>query len=446
MRRTKIFAPIALALAISPLLAACTGVGAQNVTANDVVQKMRDTMKTVTSVQGTFDLAITINKDGIKTLVGGLVPATNSTKNTNVGPLTNSGENASRKDWTTKLPDSVNATLKYWRQSPDKLRVEVVSASLPGAKGATLVYDGQKVYALDAANNTVYTATPSKFLDKVPDEMKALMSGMDIEKEIDKVIAASDIKLSGTEKVASTDTYMLDVTPKPDAATLLGIPKTFAMQAGVLIKDLHATLWVDQNRWVPLKLTLEHPNIGSFTYTASTLDLNKAIDASTFVLQVPANAKTVDLDQKAEQAQPMQVTLPEARDYAKNEGWTLLEPSYVPAGATLVGVTQMQKPMGGGIQLSYSSKDVDFSILEANIGKHPDLMDKLIGLGDGFSGVNKTDAVKEVTIRGVPAKAFSPDGANWTSLIWQEKDTGLFVAIRGKLTLDEATKIAEGLK
>lgn len=436
MKRAKLFAPVALALALAPMLAACTGAGtgAQSVTAADVVQKVRDTAKTVTSVQGTVDLALTINKDGIKTLLAGLMP--------NAPSGSNNGQ-----DKLAQLPDSVDVSLGYWRQSPDKVRVEVNSASIPGAKGAILVSDGQKVYALDAANNTVYTATPSKFLDKVPDQMKAMMAGLDMDKELDKVLAASDIKLSGTEKVAGVDTYKLDVTPKPDAATLLGIPQMYAMQAGVLIKDLHATIWVDQSLWIPVKLTLEHPNIGSFTYTASKLEVNKTIDTARFVLQVPGGAKTVDLDEKADQAQPKQITLPEARTYATGEGWTLLEPSYVPTGATLVGVTQMQKGMGGGIQLSYSSKDVDFSVTEANIGKHADeMMGKLMGLGDGFSGVNNPGATKDVTVRGVTAKAFSPDGASWTSLIWQEKDSGLFVAIRGKLTVDEAVKIAEGLK
>ena len=76
---------------------------------------------------------------------------------------------------------------------------------------------------------------------------------------------------------------------------------------------------------------------------------------ATFVLQAPAGSKTVDLDQKDEATQPKQTTLPDASDYAKSQGWTLLQPSYLPAGATLVGVTQMQKVMGGGVMLSYSS-------------------------------------------------------------------------------------------
>lgn len=434
MKKARILAPIALAVAVSPLLAACgAGTGAQNVTAADVVQRVRDAAKTITSMQATADLSLTINKDGIRTLLAGLMPAGDPTASMPKDPLAH-------------VPDKVDVSLKYWRDTPDKVRLEVANSSIAEIKGAVLVYDGQKVYALDAANNTVYTATPSKFQDQIPDEMKAMLAGLDIDKEVDKVLAASDIVLAGTEKVGGVDTYKLDVTPKPDAATLLGIDKMFAMQAGVLIKDMKASVWVDQTRSVPVKLTLEHPNIGSFTYTASALEVNKAIDASKFVLQVPGGAKTVDLDEKADQAQPKQTTLPEARDYAKSEGWTLLEPSYSPKGSTLVGVTQMQRGMGGGVQLSYSSSSADFSITEANIGRRPEMLEKLIGLGDGYSGVNKPEAVKEATVRGVTAKAFSPEGGNWTSLIWQEKSNGLFVAIRGNISLAEATRIAEGLK
>ncbi len=47
MKKARIFAPMALALAVSPLLAAC-GTGAQAVTAADVVQQMRDAGKSIT--------------------------------------------------------------------------------------------------------------------------------------------------------------------------------------------------------------------------------------------------------------------------------------------------------------------------------------------------------------------------------------------------------------
>ena len=428
MKLTRILAPAALLIALTPLVTACS-VG-QQVTAADVVQKMRDTMKSTQSVQGTFDLNVNINKDGIKALVGTFMP-TASTAN----------PGAKMDDAFARIPDNVAATFKVWKQSPDKLRVEVDNASIPEASGAVLVYDGQKVYALDKNRNTVYTATPSEHMDKMPAQAKAMMAGADIEKELDKVIAASEIALQGTEKVAGIDAYKLDITPKADAAQTLEIPQAFATQAGILIKDLHAVVWVDKDRWIPLKVTLEHPSIGKIEYTASALDINGTIDPATFVLQVPAGAKTVDLDAMNKASTPQQTTLPEAKAAAQQDGWTLLEPSYLPTGATLVGLKRLEAPIGSGFLLNYSSPDTDLMIVEGKTEIQK-------GLGDDFSGVNgaDTNAHKNVTVRGVQAVAFSPDGSGWTSLMWREKDSGIYVAIRGKLSLDEALKVAEGLK
>jgi outer membrane lipoprotein-sorting protein len=429
MKLTRILAPAALMLALTPLVAACTA--GQQITAAEVVQKMRDTMKTTQSVQGTFDLSVNINKDGIKALAQSFMP---------VAATADSSEDLDKG--LARVPDNVTAGFNVWKQSPDKMRVEVTNSSIAEANGAILVYDGQKVYAYDKNHNTVYTGTPSEHMDKMPDEAKAMMAGADIEKELDKVIAASEITLQGTEKVAGIDAYRLDIVPKADAAQTLEIPQMFATQAGILIKDLHGVVWVDTNRWMPLKVTLEHPNIGKLEYTASKLELNGTIDPATFVLQVPAGAKTVDLDTMGKESTPKQTTLPEAKAAAQQDGWTLLEPTYLPAGATLVGVKKLEAPIGSGFLLNYSSPDTDLSIMQAKSE-----IEK--GLGDDFSGVDgaaNTDAHKTVTVRGVEGAAFSPTGGEWTSLMWQEKDSGIYVAIRGKLTVEEAVKIAEGLK
>jgi outer membrane lipoprotein-sorting protein len=445
MKKLQIATPLALAVVLSGVISGCTA--GQQLTAADIIQKMRDTAKTTTSVQSTFDLNLTINKEGLKTLAQGFMGNMGNTGTTpdmptNADPAQVKGH--SGLDFS-KLPDSVSATINLWRQSPDKLRAEIVTASYPDVKGSTVVYDGQKVYALDVPNKTVYTLTPSKVADKIPAQMKTMLAGIDIEQEIDKVISATNISLLGTEKVAGLDAYKLEVTVKPDAATILGIPQAYAMPAGVLIKDLHATLYVDANRWVPLKFTLEHPQMGSFTYTATSLDVNKAIDASTFVLQVPAGYTTVDLDQKVDSmhrpSDVQHVTLPDAKSAAQADGWTLLEPSYVPFGATLVDVSHLQANMGGGYMLSYSASATDFSIVQAKT--------EMPGrLGDDFSGVNGKDtgAMKTLTVRGVQAKTFSPNGVEWTSLIWQEKDTHVWIALSGQLSTDEAVKIAESLK
>jgi len=460
MKKARMLVLPILALALSPLLAACSGLGGQQVTAAEVVQKVRDTMKTTTSEQGNVDLSLTINKEGIKTLLEGFMQSVKPTTNSADSPMGNaksmmgngtSDNNGSHisgsGELTQQLPSAISASLKYWQQTPDKARVEVVSSSIPNVNGDILVYDGQKVYALDAAKNTVYIATPSKLADKVPAELKALMGNSNPDQTVDKIISASDITLVGTEQVGGVDAYKLTATPKADAASLLGLPQMYQAQAGLLIKDLKATLWVGKDTSVPVKFTLEHPNIGSITYTVSNLQLNKAIDAATFVLQAPAGAKTVDLDQQDTATQPKQTTLPDAVDYAKSQGWALLQPSYLPAGATLVGVTQMQKAMGGGVMLSYSSANTDLTIMEANLSSDSALTGKMMqGLGDNYSGVSDPSATTTVTVRGVEAKAFSPSASGWTSLMWQEKGSHLWVAIRGKITVDEAVKIAEGLK
>ncbi|HEY0072201.1 MAG TPA: hypothetical protein VGE04_19740 [Chloroflexia bacterium] len=438
----KLLLPASL-LVLGSILSGCSA--GQQVTAADVIQKMRETMKTTQTAQSTTDISATINKQGIETLLSAFMP-TNPAK-----PVPADGKH----DIASMLPDTASAQIKTWKQSasadgstPAMARVEVVSSSLPGTGGLTFVFDGAKAYVLDPNRKVLYTGTPEKLLDKLPAEAKAALQGADMEQQVDKVIDAAEIKLVGTEQVAGHEAYKLDITPKPDAAEKLGLPKAMQMQAGTLIKDAHATLWVDKDRWVPLKLEAAHPNIGTLTVTAATLDLNQPIDASTFVLQAGNDVKVVDLDKMAESMAPKTLTLAEARAAASQEGWKLLEATY-PADATVVDVTArgnglMQQGTGHSlVTVSYSSPTVDFTISQAKVE-----MEKQ--LGDDFSGLNNRDnalgATKPVKVRGIDAIAFSPKDGNWTALIWQEQGGGPFVAIRGNLTADEAVKIAEGLK
>jgi|GEM_PF-1560801 len=431
IKRAKAIIPVTLLLALSIVLSSCSA--GQQVTAKDVIDKMRETMKNTQTSQGVIDLSVDINKQGIETLIQGMMPGMSSDKGAKS---------------ISSLPDTASATLKVWKQAPDKARVEVEKSSIPNTSGAILVHDGQKVYALDAAHTTVYVGTPDKMMQARGNQMAAMLQGMDVEKELDKALGAADITLVGSEKVGGLDAYKLEIAPKPDAADLLEIPQQFRTQAGMLLKDGTATLWVDKTQWIPLKLIVQHPNIGQLTYTATGIEMNKPIDASQFVLQVPPGAKTVDLDEIHQNMQPQSMTIQEARDAVAQGGGKLLEPTYLPEKSTLVGVSKLPHTMlkdgpsgGATYMLNYSSSTADFSITQAQ-GE----LEKQ--LGDEFSGINtrSTDAMKQVTVRGVDALAFSPAGGNWTSLLWKEKDSSTWVAIRGKLTLDEVLKIAEGLK
>ena len=308
-RQIKLWLPLTLLAALVLTISGCAA--GQQVSAADIVAKMRETMKTTQTAQGTTDITVNINKEGLKTLAQTLM-----------GTKAGDSAGANKIDG---LPDSASVTINTWKQSPDKLRVEVASSTLPGAKGAVLVYDGQKAYAYDPTHNTVYSATPADMLDKAPAELKAILQNVDVEKQLDTLIAASDIKLAGTEQVAGLDAYKLDIVPKADMAEKL-ITQMFQMQAGLLIKDMRASLWVDKDRWIPLKVTLEHPNMGKLTVTTSKLELNKPIDASKFVLQVPGGAKTVDLDAMRDKCALSSTTSREARDQATRDGWKLLSP------------------------------------------------------------------------------------------------------------------------
>ena len=90
--------------------------------------------------------------------------------------------------------------------------------------------------------------------------------------------------------------------------------------------------------------------------------------------------------------------------------------------------------------IAASCATTSFSIIEGKSKADGGLKDILGGMGQ------KNGATKQVDLRGVKATAISPAGGNQTALVWQEKDSGIWVAIHGKLSLDEAVKTAEGLK
>jgi len=453
MKKLQLATPIALMIVVGGVISGCAA-GQTQLTAGDIIQKMHDTMQNASSVQGTFDLNLTLNKQGLKTLVqglagsmGGMMNGKGDTSTTPNGgmprlPFKMPTTSNAPGNIIDQLPDSVSATINFWHQAPDKVRADVVDASVPEVKGSSVVYDGQKVYALDAANKTVYTGTPGKNSDKMPAQLKSMLSSVDVQKIAQSVVSATNVSLVGSEQVAGIDSYKLDITVKPDAATILGIPQAYAMPVGVLIKDLHATLDVAKDTFVPLKFTLDHPQMGSFTYTASKFDLNKSIDPATFVLQVPAGYKTVDTDKAQSKVTPKQITLPAAEAAAKQNGWSLLEPTYVPTGATLVGVSQMGAADGGFV-LSYSSPSTDFTVMEGKSSAPGQLSARFPGMDGMTKGAG---AGTPVTVRGVQAKAYTMPNGGWTALVWQEKDSGVWVGIMGKLSQDEAVKIAEGLK
>src|SRR4051812_783894 len=107
IKQIRLWTPLALLAVLALVISGCSA--GQQVTAADIISKMRDTMKTVQTAQGTTDITITINKDGLKALAGTLMGGAGTT-----GGTGSKGDTGS-KDWTAGLPDSASATINTWR-------------------------------------------------------------------------------------------------------------------------------------------------------------------------------------------------------------------------------------------------------------------------------------------------------------------------------------------
>jgi outer membrane lipoprotein-sorting protein len=483
--RARLLLSSVLLLALGTVLAACNAGQSTTLTAPEIVRKVRDTMRDANTAEGTVQIEVTLDKAGIKTLIGDIM---------NLTQMPKGGTGMALDEGIDKLPDKASADLRIWKENPDKGRVEVDSSTLPGMKGAALVSDGTKVYAYTPLDNTVRTASIDA-LEKAREAMKdrgssmmgpgmSFLSGFeDPEVAFDKLLDASDVVLLNEEKVNGRDAYKLEATPKSDAATRLGIPVFAAKYAENIIRGTKGTLWVDKALFTPLKATLEHPSVGTLTYTGD-LKLNGPIDADRFVLQVPPGAKVEDMDPHlrmmydANSFLPKTATLDEARDVAEQDGWKPIEPTYLPQGATLVNVSVMPAYPGmpdnegkerriSSIALSYSSPLSDFSIhqmpvadaqVSASEGSQPGSFDWLpfdpssgdptANSGQGVPGAEPQVTTEQIKVRGVDGSLshITMGDYDQVHLSWVEADGSKSLMIVGKLTKDEMIKIAEGLK
>src|SRR5689334_9266442 len=92
-------------LASFVLVASGCGAG-QQVSASDIINKMRDTMKTTQTSQAVVDLSLTLNKDGIKALAQTLAAGAGTS---------GTGATDANGDWASKLPDTVTGSVKVWK-------------------------------------------------------------------------------------------------------------------------------------------------------------------------------------------------------------------------------------------------------------------------------------------------------------------------------------------
>ncbi len=148
---------------------------------------------------------------------------------------------------------------KLLLKKTNKYRVEL--------DGQTIVTDGQTVWSYAVATNQVLIdkfklnermLSPERLLTTAPDEYAS--------------------RVVGKEKVGSTETIVLLLTPRSESSS---------------VKSLK--LWVDEGTSLVKQVLLVDVNSRETQYTVREIDINRGLEDSRFVFDIPEGVEVVDL-------------------------------------------------------------------------------------------------------------------------------------------------------
>lgn len=300
------------------------------------------------------------------------------------------------------------------------MRMKVLEASEPKMVGAEMVTNGDAMWAYDPDSNTAYVGTKAD-MENRPESNGGQMGQaemlLQLQEQIQQGLDAVNIEILGQEQIAGANAYKLKIAPKPETQQQLPID---------LLVDI--TLWVNDSYWMPVKLSVDAKDMGKLEITATTLDVNKGVDAAMFEAQPPAGATIVQIaDVMKEMAKndSSAVTLDEAKAQA---GFPVLGATET-AGAALVDVQLMNIANNATVVQTFSGPDIEWSLVQTK-GEDRDAA----AMGRGTS----------VKVRGVDGTLIEGRGNVGTLLTW--KENGISYVIAGNVTAEQATAIANGLK
>ena len=317
------------------------------------------------------------------------------------------------------LEEDASATVEVWgvhaEDGPGAFRLEVLETDKEEAVGAVIVSDGKTVWAYSPAKNTVFMGTAeeakSMMEEKQPMREEFDMEEFDhpenVEEAVDKLLEYFEAQRTGSDTVANSDAYTLELKPIPEQ-----MPAEYTAIGGLI------NLWIDKNRSLPLAAAYTGGSMGEVRVTALELEVNQGVNEALFSFEIPDGAKIVGFaDMK-----PESLSLDEAAASAEFE---VLTPDMVPDGATLVDVLNVK----GMIVQQYTLPEGDsFSIAQGQADE-----------------VKKPSTEEQaVEVRGVAGSLFASEENDKVLLTWSEGEVSFYVA--GNLTAEQAIEIAESLK
>jgi outer membrane lipoprotein-sorting protein len=292
--------------------------------------------------------------------------------------------------------------VEVW-ESDNRFRAELLeSSSDEAAVGSIIVNDGQQMWIYDPAQNTVLVGDtgadqPAGPLNNPRDMVQI------VDEAIQWVLDRSDVKLVGEEEVAGTLTYKLSFAPKE------GQDLPFAAAS-------EGTLWVDQERWIVLQARLAVEGVAESAMRVRSFELNPGIPDAVFTFDVPAGAAV----QKAERPLPQHMTLDDARAMADS----LLVPTYLPNGVTLIDVFRVEE----AFVLHYNHSETTFTVIQgpSQVGERPE------------------GRTSEVAVRGATGTLIADPGQGNHFLTWTEG--GATYIIAGHIEVQDLLQVAESLQ
>jgi outer membrane lipoprotein-sorting protein len=306
-------------------------------------------------------------------------------------------------EFSIQTPEmEADVVVEMWEKQPDKFRAEVVETDDETFAGIVSVTDGQQGWIYHPGENEVVVGDLAELeMDGMSNPRQAIQL---MEEGIQWVLDNSDVERVGEEDLDGVPTYILEFTPKEDAETELPI-------------DGKGTLWVDQERWIALQAHFSGDLVGEGLMRVRSLELNPGVSDEQFRFEIPEGAHIID----AAELKPKPLTLDEAKEKAE---FPLLVPSYVPEGATLVEVFEAR----GAFVLYYDHSETSFTVAQ--------------GMAEAIRETPSGET-SEVTVRGQTATLVA-DGQGHSFLAWTEN--GVNVAVIGRISQDEALKVAESLE
>ncbi|NJN16735.1 MAG: DUF4367 domain-containing protein, partial [Oscillochloris sp.] len=294
-----------------------------------------------------------------------------------------------------------------------RIRAEVLESSEPELVGSLIVSDGETFWLYSPSENTVVTGNTDEMKDAVeqgPAGATAMLQDI-----VQQGLDAVDLEVTGSEQVAGKDTWVVKVTPKEDTSAQLQLD-------GVI----EGMMWIDEELALPLKLTLDASDFGNGGLEVETIEVNSGLSADIFTFTPPADATIVDAADIAAEMQPRAATIEEARS---SVSFTLLEPTYLPAGTALIEVRVIGTST---VILNYGGADASLSLVQSN----------------AETGAEREppagSEVTPVTVRGVEGTLIIGPNGEGSLLRWEEN--GIRYVIAGTLSGDEALNVAEGLE